>query len=144
MLHSLKQALRKGAHDFITCGVLGWCLEVLFTALGSLRRREFRLTGTTSVWMFPIYGAAAFLTPVFRAMHRRPLWLRGLTYTALIFSAEYASGRFLRRYRLCPWDYSRSRFHVGKVIRLDYAPNWFGAGLLFERVLTGPRKPTAP
>lgn len=54
---------------------------------------------------------------------------------AMIFSAEFLSGTFLRRRKLCPWDYSRSRYHIGRVIRLDYAPCWFITGLLFERLL---------
>ena len=53
----------------------------------------------------------------------------------LIFSGEYLSGTFLTRHKLCPWDYSRSHWNISKVIRLDYAPYWFGAGLLFERIL---------
>ncbi len=136
MIRFLKKETEKLIHDFILCGSVGWCLEVFFTALGSLRRRELKLIGTSSLWMFPIYGSCALLAPLFRRMRRRPLWMRGTVYMTLIFSAEYLSGRLLRRRELCPWDYSRSRFHIHRVIRLDYAPNWFGAGLLFERLLT--------
>lgn len=136
MVRSIQNIFQKLIHDFILCGIIGWCMEILFTALGSLRRRELRLMGKTSVWMFPIYGSAAFLSPLFRLMRNKPFWLRGLTYMTLIFSAEYASGSLLRQHALCPWDYSRSRFHIKRVVRLDYAPGWFGAGLLFERLLT--------
>jgi len=54
---------------------------------------------------------------------------------SLIFSTEYITGKLLSRKNLCPWDYSNSRFNIGRVIRLDYAPYWFGAGLIFERLL---------
>lgn len=134
------KAIQKIIHNFIVCGVAGWCMEIFFTALHSLRRRDFKLKGTTSIWMFPIYGAASFLTPLFRLMRRKPFWLRGFTYMALIFSAEFAAGSFLKRHAFCPWDYSRSRFHIKQLVRLDYAPNWFGAGLLFERLLTGKKQ----
>ena len=122
-------------HDFIRCGLFGWYLEILFTALNALRRRNMRLMGTTSLWMFPIYGCVAFFRPLFGLLRKRPLLLRGLTYMSLIFSAEYLSGRFLQKRQLCPWDYSRSRYHIGRVIRLDYAPYWFLTGLLFENML---------
>ncbi len=121
--------------NFLRCGLFGWCMEILFTALASLRRRDLRLKGTTSVWMFPIYGCAALLAPLSKLLKNTPLITRGLIYMGLIFSGEYISGKFLLRHKLCPWDYSNSPYHIGRVIRLDYAPNWFFAGLLFEKVL---------
>jgi uncharacterized membrane protein len=33
-----------------------------------------------------------------------------------------------------PWDYTGTPLAVAGVIRLDYAPAWFVAGLLFERL----------
>ena len=57
--------MRKLLQNFIKCGILGWCLEIVFTSLQSLRRRDLTLRGVTSLWMFPIYGAGCLLTPVF-------------------------------------------------------------------------------
>lgn len=128
--------MHKFLTNFIHCGVLGWCMEILFTAADKIRRRQFSLQGNTSVWMFPIYGSAALFAPLFRIMKKKPLLFRGLTYMSMIFSVEYISGRLLNRKSLCPWDYGRSKWNIGKVVRLDYAPYWFGAGLLFEKVLT--------
>ena len=124
------------AKKFIRCGIAGWCMEILFTSLHSLRRRDLRLVGNTSVWMFPIYGCAAFLGPVCRLLKGQKIWFRGITYMSLIFSAEYLTGHFLKRHKLCPWDYSHSRWNIGSLIRLDYAPVWFLAGLLFEHILS--------
>lgn len=121
--------------NFMKCGLTGWCMEILFTALDSLRKRDLSLRGVTSVWMFPIYGCAALISPISRLLKKRPTWLRGLTYMAIIFLTEYLTGRLLSRRQLCPWDYGRNRWHVNRVIRLDYAPCWFAAGLLFERLL---------
>ena len=126
--------------NFLRCGIVGWCMEIIFTAFNSLRRRDTRLMGTTSIWMFPIYGCAAFLEPVSRLLQKRPFWLRGLTYMALIFSAEYLTGALLCRHSLCPWNYRRSRWNIRQLIRLDFAPYWCGAGLLFEWIL-GSRRP---
>lgn len=64
-----------------------------------------------------------------------PALLRGSIYTVGIFSFEYLSGSLLRRHHFCPWDYSSARANVNGLIRLDYAPFWLGAGLLFERIL---------
>lgn len=132
--------MHKFLNNFIHCGILGWCMEIVFTALGKIRRRQFALQGSTSVWMFPIYGCAALLAPLFRLMKKKPLLVRGLAYMSAIFSMEFISGILLRRRSLCPWDYSRSRWNVSRVIRLDYAPYWFGAGLLFEKLLTKPEE----
>lgn len=134
----MKQQLPLFAKNFLKCGLTGWCIEIVFTALGSLRSRDFTLRGNTSLWMFPIYGCAAAIAPVSRLLKKKPPLVRGLVYMSLIFTAEYASGCILSRRRLCPWDYGKSRWHVKRVIRLDYAPFWFGAGLLFERLLGAP------
>ena len=56
--------MQKLFKDFIKCGILGWCLEITFTALHSLQQRKMSLQGTTSLWMFPIYGAGCLLKPV--------------------------------------------------------------------------------
>lgn len=129
-------SMKNFLHNFIHCGLLGWCLEILFTAFHSFRRRDFKLSGITSVWMFPIYGMAAFLAPVSRLLKGRNFIFRGFVYTGIIFVGEFLSGTWLRQKGLCPWNYEKSRWNVGKVIRLDYTPCWFISGLLFERLLT--------
>ncbi len=60
---------------------------------------------------------------------------------SLIFSGEYTAGTLLGRHHLCPWDYQNSRWNIKRYIRLDYAPLWFGAGLLFEKILLRADKP---
>ena len=122
--------------NFVTCGVIVWCIEILFTAAGSLRRREMPLVGQTSLWMFPIYGSAAFFRPVFLLLKRFPVIVRGFFYAISIFAAEFISGRFLTKHHLCPWNYSQYKWHVNEVIRLDFLPFWFVVGLLYEKVLT--------
>ncbi len=122
-------------NKFILCGTLGWCMEIIFTGLGSLKNHENRLTARTSIWMFPIYGMACFLTPLCRLLKNRNLLTRGILYTCCIFAAEYLCGSLLKRHGACPWDYSHARFNIDGVIRLDYAPFWFGAGLIFEKLL---------
>lgn len=132
--------IKKIVKSFLQCGFLGWSLEILFTALGSLRRRELRLDGHTSLWMFPIYGSMCILTPLFKLLKKIPVVFRGTIYALCIFTGEYLTGSLLTRHGLCPWNYERSRWNIRRVVRLDYFPIWFLAGLLFERLLAPDEK----
>ena len=124
---------------FFLYGLLGWTVEILFTAISSkLRGRAegWRLRGWTYLYMFPIYGLCA---PLFEPAHDRlrhlPWPLRGLIWTAGIFAVEYAAGWGLRRATgRCPWDYALAgaRWHVHGLIHLGYAPLWLGFGLALE------------
>ena len=111
-------------------------MEIIYTSLKSLRYKNFKLVGNTSIWMFPIYGMACLLAPVSRLIKEKSIMFRGGIYTCIIFAGEYLSGSFLRKIKACPWDYSHARTNVKGLIRLDYAPLWFGAGLLFEKILS--------
>ena len=110
-------------------------MEILFTGLRSYKKHNPKLMGNTSIWMFPIYGMASLLSPVCRLLKGKSVILRGGIYTCCIFIGEYITGSFLRKYGACPWDYSKAPLNVDGLIRLDYAPYWFGAGLVFEKML---------
>lgn len=58
--------------NFLICGLTGWCMEILFTSAGSLARHDGRLIGQTSLWMFPIYGMAACIGPVYAKIKKLP------------------------------------------------------------------------
>lgn len=90
------------------------------------------MTSKTSVWMFFIYGCGALFLPVVNAVARYPLLVRGSVYVFFIFLIEFIFGYIMRRFDVCPWDYSSAKLNVMGIIRLDYAPLWFGVGLLFE------------
>lgn len=122
--------------NFFTCGIIGWCLEIIFTGLQALRRREMTLKGTTSLWMFPIYGCAALLKPLFNLLAPFPAAIRGMIYAFSIFAGEYISGIILTSKQLCPWNYIKSKWNIHGIIRIDFLPYWFLTGLLFERILT--------
>ena len=110
-------------------------MEVCFTGLGAaLFKGDAHCTATTYLWMHPIYGATALGLEL---LHDRLRWLprplRALAYTAVIFGAEFATGWVLRKLLgRCPWDYAQNGWNVSGLIRLDYAPFWYGAALLFE------------
>ena len=61
-----RQNLKLFSMNFIRCGIAGWCLEVVFTALDSLARGNWKMMGQTSLIMFPIYGLGALLSPMGR------------------------------------------------------------------------------
>lgn len=123
-------------YKFILCGTVGWCMEIIFTALHAFRNKEFKLVGQTSIWMFPIYGMASIFAPISRLLKNQNTVIRGGIYTCCIFAGEYLSGTLLKKYDMCPWDYSQAKFNIKGLIRLDYAPLWFGAGLLYEKLLS--------
>ena len=123
-------------NKFIQCGLLGWCLEIFWTGLKSLRQRKMKLMGQSSIWMFPIYGMAFLFAPLSKLLRRRSAWFRGSVYMCLIFLMEYVSGTILKKRNCCPWDYSHAKLNIHGIIRLDYAPVWFLTGLLYERFLT--------
>lgn len=120
---------------FLLCGATGWCMEILWSGLHSLLRRDPTLMGKTSLLMFPIYGCAAVIDPVSRKLSRVPAVLRGSLYTAGFFATEFVSGSILRLFHMCPWDYSHTPFHYKGLIRFDYIPVWFAAGLFFEKII---------
>ncbi|WP_027340136.1 putative ABC transporter permease [Halonatronum saccharophilum] len=120
---------------FIIYGMLGWCLEIFWTGFNSLLAGSPDLRGWTYLWMFPIYGLAILLEPIYLRIRGYNFLLRGGIYTLLIFSIEYLTGwLLLNTIGICPWDYTGKAYSVHGLIRLDYAPLWFLVGLLFERV----------
>lgn len=147
-----RQTLKRFIINFCRCGIAGWCLEVMFTSVDSMMAGDWRLMGKTSLIMFPIYGMGVLLRPIGQWMD---WWLagipgapvpgnglspaarairHGLLYMVLIFTAEYLTGTALNFFGICPWDYSAWPDQVDGVIRLSFAPLWFGTGLLFERM----------
>lgn len=124
-------------NNFFLCGFCGWCAECLWTGLGSmLKHRDRTLSCHTSIWMFPIYGMGACLTPICSKLKGKNILCRGGVYTVIIYLAELITGITLKKFKACPWDYSKARHHYKGVIRLDYVPVWFIGGLLLERLLS--------
>ena len=121
--------------NFLLCGLLGWSLEIFWTGLHSLFKRDRQLMGHSSLWMFPIYGCAAFIGPLSRLLQKKHPLFRGNLYMLGIFLVEFSTGLLLKRKDWCPWDYSDCPLQYQGVIRFDFAPLWFLTGLLFERVI---------
>lgn len=122
---------------FCIYGLAGWCLEIFFTGLKQGLRGNRSLTGKSYLWMFPIYGLAAFLLePVHDRIRKWPWPARAATYSVGIMTVEYISGALLdRSIGECPWDYSgRSIVDINGYVRLEYAPLWAAVGLGAEKI----------
>lgn len=124
---------------FVLYGLLGWCAEIVWTALLDFaRRRDPRLAGTSYLWMFPIYGSIVFLyEPVHDAIRGLPLPARAGVWALGFTAVEWASGRAIERLTgRCPWDYvaGGARLAINPYVRWDYLPLWAAVGLALEPV----------
>jgi len=121
---------------FVIYGLLGWILEIIWTGLHALFRGDWEMPGFTYLWMFPIYGLAVFIEPIYQQIRFLPLVVRGLIWMTIIFAVEYLTGWTLAELLgRCPWDYTGTTpYQLNGFIRLDYAPVWFTLGLIFERI----------
>ncbi|KNY27003.1 putative ABC transporter permease [Pseudobacteroides cellulosolvens] len=119
---------------YIIYGLIGWNTEVIWTGMHSLMVGDLRLSGFTNLWMFFIYGLAVFLEPIHDIISRWRWITRGIIWVLVIWGIEYATGFILENIiNLKPWLYS-GPYAVDGLIRLDYAPWWFAAGLIFEKI----------
>lgn len=120
---------------FIIYGLVGWCIEIFWTGLGSLINGDTTLYAWTYIWMFPIYGLMIFLEPIHNKIRSWPILLRGGIYSGLILITEFLTGTMLNYFiGECPWKYQDTPYTIYGIIRLDYTPFWFIAGLLFEKL----------
>jgi len=109
-------------------------MEIIWTGLNSLISGDLTLEGFTNLWMFFIYGSAVFLESVHDVISGWSWILRGVVWVIIIWGIEYTSGLILVSVLgIYPWHYT-GRFAVNGLIRLDYGPAWFVAGLIFERI----------
>ncbi len=124
---------------------VGLALEVVFTAVVDYpTHKDLRLKGYTYLWMVPIYALVyPFCVMLYPRLSFYPMLIRGFMYMLLIYAVEYSSGWLLRRFvGECPWEkeYVKAKWNFHGLIRLDFAPAWIAAALLFEwtyRVLRG-------
>lgn len=117
--------------------VVGLGLETIFTAALDWKRDPKRhLMGYSSIWYIPLYA----VTPVFfqafgPSLFGLPWPARGLIYLAVIWAMEYLGMLALRKLLgTSPSEesYYKAKWNVHGLIRLDFAPSWFAAGLAFE------------
>lgn len=87
-----------------------------------------------SLDVFYMYGCAVFLEPIHDIIVGWKWYVRGILWVVIIWGMEYSSGLLLKSILgVYPWFYSGS-YAVDNLVRLDYAPAWFAAGMVFERI----------
>ena len=123
--------------DFVKCGILGWCIEIIWTAFHGIKSKNNKFIGYTSIIMFPIYGLASVIKPISLKLKKMkmPTIIRGTVYAIGIFMVELITGSILKKTNNCPWDYSDKKYNITGVIRIDYAPLWCIVGVIFEKML---------
>jgi hypothetical protein len=131
----------RAAGRFGVYAVLGWGIEVCFTAVKDLVTGvgDNRLKGESYVWMAPIYGIGGLAGElVHRSTGSRPVWQRAGAYALTFWAVEASTGEALRRtLGDVPWGESY-RGHPDELgnglIRLSWGPSWAAAGLALEVV----------
>ena len=123
--------------DFVKCCILGWCIEIIWTAFHGIKNKNNKFIGYTSIIMFPIYGLASVIKPISLKLKKMkmPTIIRGIVYSIGIFMVELITGSILKKTNNCPWDYSDKKYNTNGVIRIDYAPLWCIVGVIFEKML---------
>jgi len=130
---------------FIIFAMMGVAHEIFWTGIiDSIKTKNPRLRGRSSLWMFLIYGSVIFIILLVRWLFADySWWFRGLVYAVLIMQWEYISGFIIEKLiGVPPWDYSmnnngdginnKKRFYIGGFICLEYFPIWFIEGLIAE------------
>jgi uncharacterized membrane protein len=128
---------------FIIFSFLGVAHEVIWTSLDSIKNKNPRLLGRSTLWMFPIYGAILFIIMFVQWLYADYSWVfRGFMYMVLILVWEYISGFTVKKLvGVAPWEYgkktkdgvgSKKRYNLHGLICLEYAPIWFIEGLIAE------------
>jgi uncharacterized membrane protein len=122
---------------FFVYGLLGWAVEILWTGLPKRRPIDWRLSGHTQWWTFPLYGQIATLyEPLHNRIRHFPLPARGLVYAMGFITVEFAAGELIQKVTgTVPWDYTnKTHWQFRGATRFDYAVLWFMFGLVLEPI----------
>ncbi len=125
---------------FFVYGALGWCSEIVWTAIRKRATgvaRDWLLMGETSLWAFPIYGSIAFLyEPLHDALRPQSFLLRAVVYLASFWLVEYIGGWLVWKITSKkPWDYAESLGgSLNGLIRWNFVLVWPLVGLALEPI----------
>lgn len=123
---------------FLVYGALGWCGEILWTALTRRIRGDasnWLLIGETSLWAFPMYGSAVLLyEPIHNQVSGWFVLVRAAVYLLGFWVVEYLGGWIVWKLSGArPWDYSASPGgSLNGLIRWNFILIWPVIGLLAE------------
>ena len=126
----------------IIFALIGLGIEVVFTALTNINKNfakgDKSLKGYSSIWYIPLYGLVAPIFHFYFDFFSQYSWYtRGLIYMLIIYLAEFfwmATLRFLLGHSPSEKEYYASGRSFWGLIRWDFAPAWFVAGLFLESI----------
>lgn len=116
-------------------GCLGIIIEVFFTGISSLIRKDWDATAKTYLWMFPIYGVTAlFLEGISNGL-MWPFYVKAFVYVPVIYGVEGLSGWTIKQITgRIPWEYPESAWAPMRLINLKYAPFWLLLAMAFDPI----------
>jgi len=125
---------------FLIYGCLGWCGEIIFTAITdrlSGQAKNWLLMGVTSLWYFPMYGSIAILyEPLHDLLRPQFFLIRAVAYLIGFWVIEYVGGWLI--WKMAghkPWDYTHSPGgSLHGLIRWNFIFVWPLYGLALEPV----------
>ena len=118
-------------------GLFGLITEIFFTALVNLiSKKDFNLTGHTSLWMFPIYSLGLTYGFDFVQQIIENDYIRYLSYPFWIWLVEILVGYPASKIGIKIWDYSylSSSKHWKGIISYVHFPVWILFGILVESI----------
>jgi Putative ABC-transporter type IV len=121
--------------QWISGGIGGLLIEVIFTGLYSSLSGNIKLTCQTSLWMILVYGTARCLFDYLDLTLHYNRFIMACMYTPLIYLQEFAWGYlFLKILKKRLWDYGLSHWTPLGLINLKYLPAWFTLALFFDKI----------
>jgi len=126
---------------FILAGITS---EIFWSGiLGYFDKRDPKIIGQTSLWMFPVYALIPFVIILVTSLFSYyPIYIRGLIYLFSFYIIEFVVGILLKKFiGSCTWDYSRYHIHllgreiktnIQGIICLEAAVIWYIYGVLGE------------
>ena len=127
-------------------GALGLLLEVTFTGIRSIIRRDWAAPATTYLWMPLVYGPAGLTLHMLSSAFDLPLLVKALIYTLVIYCFEFVGGLVLAGLTDIlqavlggtnggdvPWHYDDTMAPMG-IVNFRYFPLWFALAMCFERI----------
>lgn len=128
-------------------GCIGILIEFFFTGIYSLFIRNWKLTGHSYLWMFPVYALTALLLEAIKDTIAWPFYTKAFIYLIVIYGVEALSGYaiklltgLLQKYfgghggNTIPWEYPKSAWTLLGLVNFKYVPFWFVLCLFFEPI----------
>lgn len=126
-------------------GCIGILIEFFFTSIHSVFIKNWKLTGHSYLWMFPIYATTALALEAVKETVPWPFYTKALIYMVIIYGVEALSGYLIKTLtgRLqkyfgghggdkIPWEYEKSAWTILGLVNFKYIPFWLVLCLLFE------------